>query len=319
MIYLVTGAGPVGATVAEQLAEAGETVRLATRSGRGPQHPRIERVRLDVNDPDALRAAADGVAAIFHCIHGTKYRADTWRAELPAAEQKVMDVAAEQGAVVVFPESLYSYGPVGTVMTEQTPSVAQRGKLGIRTELLAARRKHRAATVSVVASDFYGPKVLTAHAGDRLFPQVLAGRTISVIGSLDRPHSFTYVPDLAAAMIAAARDEALWNSVLHAPTIRALTQRELITAVAAAAQRPVPRLRVVPVWALRAAGVFLSDMAELGETGYMFNRPFVMSSELSEQRLAQAPTPLATGIQATLQWWRGSQAAAAPAVPDSDV
>src|SRR5699024_7493721 len=97
--YLVTGAGPVGATVAQQLAERGETVRLATRSGSGPEHERIHRIRLDVNETTALARAVEGVTAVFHAIHGSKYQAAAWRAELPGAERAVMDAAAAVGAV----------------------------------------------------------------------------------------------------------------------------------------------------------------------------------------------------------------------------
>ncbi len=47
-VHVVTGAGPVGSTVAQQLAGAGHQVRLLTRSGSGPDHPSIERRRVDV-------------------------------------------------------------------------------------------------------------------------------------------------------------------------------------------------------------------------------------------------------------------------------
>jgi len=63
-VHVVTGAGPVGSTVAQQLAEAGHAVRLLTRSGSGPVHPLIERRRVDVSQPDALAEAFDG--ALVH-------------------------------------------------------------------------------------------------------------------------------------------------------------------------------------------------------------------------------------------------------------
>ena len=85
-LHVVTGAGPVGATVALQLAGRGIPVRLLTRSGSGPDHELIERRRVDVSDREALAPHLEGVAAVHHCIHGSKYRASAWRAELPAAE-----------------------------------------------------------------------------------------------------------------------------------------------------------------------------------------------------------------------------------------
>ena len=61
-------------------------------------------------------------------------------------------------------------------------------------------------------------------------PPCWPARKCWVIGSADQPHSFTYVPDLAAAMIRAAQTPSLWNKVWHAPTGPAVTQRQLAAA-----------------------------------------------------------------------------------------
>ena len=310
-IHVVTGAGPVGSTVAQQLADAGEQVRLLTRSGSGPVHPLIDRRRADVSRPDALVAAFAGAAAVHHCIHGSAYDARVWRAELPQAERAVLDAAGRVGAVVVFPESLYSYGPVDGTIAEDRPRTATTGKLGVRTELLAQRDASSTPTVSVAASDFYGPLVRTAHAGERMVPTVLAGRTMRVVGSPDQPHSFTYVPDLAAAMIAAAARPELWDSFLHAPTAPPVTQRRLVELVAEAGGVPTPRISSVPVGVLSTAGLVSRSMREMAETGYMFAKPFVMDSSASEERLGLAPTTLADGVARTVAWWRAEQVAAA--------
>ncbi|MGF7122047.1 NAD-dependent epimerase/dehydratase family protein [Rhodococcus sp. BE178] len=309
-LQVVTGAGPVGWTVAEQLADAGYDVRVLTRSGSGPDHPRIERRKVDVSDPTALAAALDDATAVFHCIHGSAYDARAWERELPAAEQVVLDAAGRIGAVVVFPESLYSYGRPDGPMTEDGPRDATTGKLGVRTRLLAARAAHRTPTVSVVASDFFGPHVLTAHAGERMVPPVLKGKTIRVMGRADVAHSFTYVPDLAAAMITAAHDPDRWNTVLHAPTAPAVTQRQLVEAFAKAAQVPTPTVGTLPGWALRAVGTVHRPTRELAETLYQFEAPFVMDSRRSEEVLGRAPTPLDEAAAVTVRWWRQELATA---------
>lgn len=310
-LHVVTGAGPVGASIALQLADAGHPVRLLTRSGSGPEHPLVERRSVDVSQGDLLAEQFDGAAAVHHCIHGSAYTARAWRAELPAAEQAVLTAAGAAGAVVVFPESLYSYGPVDQPMTEDLPRTATRGKLGIRAELLRARAESMTPNVSVAASDFYGPLVRTAHAGERLVPALLAGKRVTMIGSLDQPHSFTYVPDLARAMITAAQTPTLWGQVLHAPTGPALTQRELAGALAHAADAPGPRLSALPAWVLKAAGLFSVDARELAETSYMFTRPFVLDSTHSEALLGRAPTPLDVAAKETVAWWRSQQPSSA--------
>ncbi len=303
-VAVVTGAGPVGWTVAEQLAQSGHRVRILTRSGSGPEHPLIERRKVDVAQQNQLSDAVDGASAVFHCIHGSSYRATTWERELPGAERNVLEAAGRAGAVVVFPESLYAYSRPSEPMTEAGPRNAAGGKRGVRTRLLEARAASSTPCVSVVASDFFGPHVLGAHAGERMVPRILAGKSVSVIGSADRPHSFTYVPDLAAAMIAAAGMETFPCGVLHAPTGPAVSQRQLIQAFAAAAGMPMPAVRAVPGWLLRAAGLLSVDARELVETLYQFQQPFVLDSGRSESLLGLNPTPLDEAAGATVRWWR---------------
>jgi len=305
-LEIVTGAGPVGSAVALQLAEQGINVRILTRSGSGPEHPLIDRRRVDVSDSEALRAVSEGATTIYHCIHAA-YNAADWERELPAAEKVVLDAAASIGAVVVFPESLYAYNS-DTLMTESDPRNATGGKRGVRTALLRAREASATPTVSVVASDFFGPRVRTAHAGERMVPKVMAGKKIRVIGSADQPHSFTYIPDLAAAMIAAAHNPELWNSVLHAPTGPALTQRKIAEAFARAAGASPAKVGVLPAWVLDAVGKINTDSRELAEMNYQFTKPFVMDSSASEVLLGLSPTPLDQAAEETVAWWRAEQA-----------
>lgn len=307
-LYVVTGAGPVGWTVAEQLARRGDQVRILTRSGNGPDHPLIERCRVDVSDAAALGTAMAGAAAVFHCIHGSSYTAAAWRRELPTAEGVILEAARRQGAVVVFPESLYSYSRPDAVMTEESERAADAGKRGVRTALLAARAASMTDTVSVVASDFYGPRVRTAHAGERMVPSILTGRSLQLIGSPDAPHSFTYVPDLAAAMIAAAGLLRRRDRVLHAPTLPALTQRALVGAFASAAGVGAPKITGTPGVLIRILGAVMPSLREIGEMAYQFDRPFIMSSTASEQVLGLSPTPLGTAAGETVRWWQAEPA-----------
>ena len=155
-----------------------------------------------------------------------------------------------------------------------------------------------------MAGDFFGPRVRTSHAGERIVPALLAGKRVMVIGSATQPHSFTYVPDLAAAMIRAAQTPALWNRVWHAPTGPAVTQRQLAEAFAAAGGMPTPKVGAIPGWLLRIMGLLAPGMREIAEMLYQFERPFVMDSRASEASLGLHPTPLPEAAAATVAWWR---------------
>lgn len=303
-LHIVTGAGPVGTTIAEQLAAAGNRVRVLTRSGSGPKHPLIELHRADASNPEQLSGQFDGATAVYHCIHGSEYSAKVWRAELPAAEQVVLDEAGKGGAVVVFPESLYSYLPTDGPIRETSIRTGSSGKGAVREELLRARDTHPTPTVSVVAADFLGPHVHASIAGDQMFTPILAGKRVTALGNIDLPHSFTYIPDLAAAMIRAAADKALHDTVLHAPTAPASTQRQLITAIADAAGAPKPKITAMPVWMMKLIGVANPLLRELAELGYQLERPFVLDSTDSERKLGLRPTPLDEAVATTAAWWK---------------
>ncbi|XAS63889.1 hypothetical protein ACOM2C_11350 [Pseudarthrobacter sp. So.54] len=75
-MFIVTG--PVGWAVVEQLAAAGQRVRVLTRSGIGPDEPLLEKKAVDVSGAAQLAGLLRGAQAVFHCAHGSQYRAKTW-------------------------------------------------------------------------------------------------------------------------------------------------------------------------------------------------------------------------------------------------
>ena len=314
--HVVIGAGQIGTTITEQLAQAGEEVRAITRSGSGLRHERVERVAADAGDRERLTPLLAGAEVVHHCLH-TAYTARAWRRDLPPAEAAVLAAAGRAGAVVVFPESLYAYTRTDAPMTEDGPRDARGGKRGVRTDLLAARAASPTPTVSVVASDVFGPHAtVNAHAGERMLSAVLGGKTLRVIGSPDRIHTFTYLPDLARAMIAAADRADLregGDAVLHAPSGPAVTQRQMAQAYAGAAGTTA-RVAAIPGWVLTLGSLVPGSVRELAEMRYQFEAPFVMGSTTSQRALGLTPTPLAEAARATVAWWRdraGARAGAA--------
>lgn len=167
------------------------------------------------------------------------------------------------------------------------------------------------ATVSVVASDFFGPLVENAHAGSRMLEAVFSGKRLFAIGHPGQPRSFTFVPDLAAAMIRASERPELWNRVLHAPSAAPTTQQALAAAYArAGGVKPSP-ISGMPGWLLRLLGIAAPGLGEMTEMVYQFDHPFIMDSRASQEVLGLDPTPLPAAAAATVDWWRHSRMALA--------
>lgn len=293
MKHLVVGAGQIGPHVARHLAESGQTVTVATRSGRGPADLAV--TSLDATDGTALQAALEDVDVLHLCLHASAYRDDVWRRELPSLERTVLEAAEATDTTVVFPESLYAFdasSPIGP-----SSRIAPRSPLGeVRRVLLEQRASSTATTVSVVAGDFIGPGVGQSHAGPRMWEPAIAGRTVRPVGRVDVVHPWTYLPDLAATMVAAAARPT--TPVVIAPAVHA-TQRELVQAFAAAGGVDVPRVSPVPMWVMRAAGALHRETRTIAQTGYLFTQPVRMDFTATRAELGIDATRLEVVAKAT--------------------
>ncbi len=292
MNTLVIGAGPIGTSVATHLSHQGHPVRIASRSGSGPDLPGVERIVLDARDPEALASALAGVSSLYLCLHASAYRADVWERELPPLEAIVLEVAARNDVTVVFPESLYAFDPRTTIT--ETSSHAPVHALGeIRVRLLEQRSASPARTISVAASDYVGPDTgPNAHGGDRMASPAAAGRAVRPVGAVDVVHPWTYLPDLAAAMVRAAELPPEPNRFLLAPSFHA-TQRELATAYAEAAGQADVRVRLVPSWLLRGVAAIHPGSRGVAGTLPMFERELRVDTSASDRLLGLTATPLA--------------------------
>ncbi|MFD4354120.1 NAD-dependent epimerase/dehydratase family protein [Nocardia sp. NPDC058518] len=307
--YLVIGSGPVGRAVTSILVEQGHTVTIATRSGSGPDLPGITLAAADASVREQIEPLARRAEAIFCAVHGSKYSARVWRAELPPIEAALLNIAADRSIPIVFPESMYAFGAPDGPMTETSPQTATSGKSLIRVELLRNREAHAAQTISVAASDFFGPHATTSHVGSLVVPKVLAGKSVLALGDVDQPHSFTYVPDLARAMVtAAAQAQTLTesNRFLFAPTGPPLTMAEMTARVADVAGVAKVTARAIPAWLVRAGGVLVPDMREMADVLHQWTQPYVVDSSRSEEELQLKPTPLDDALAVTVDWARNA-------------
>lgn len=307
--HLVVGAGPVGSATASILADGGHRVTVLTRSGSGPVHPNITRVKGDAADRTAVARHAQGTDAIYNCVNPPYHR---WATDWPPMAASMLAAAEACGAVLVTTANLYGYGPVDHPMTE-TDALAATGTKGrvrnaMWADALAAHEAGRVRVTEARASDFYGPMVLGALLGDRVAPNLLDGKRISLLGDLDAPHTVTYAPDVARTLVTLAVDERAWGRAWHVPSVPAPSVRQLVTRMAAVAGVPVPKLGTIPHWMMHGLGTFNAELRELRETYHQFAHPFVLDSSAATATFALEATPLDEGFAATIAWWRAQRA-----------
>jgi nucleoside-diphosphate-sugar epimerase len=299
------GFGPAGAATARLLATQGHTVRVVTRSGRSPE-PGIEHVALDAADSGRLTEAVRGADVIYGCAAPPYHR---WSTALPPLASALCTAAEATGAVLVMLGNLYGYGPVGTPLTEELPLAANGPKGRVRAEVWDQVRglheQGRVRAVEVRASDFFGPGVTDGgHLAARVVPRLLRGRGVATLGDPDTPHSWTYLPDVAGALVEVAGEERAWGRAWHVPTEPARSVREMVDLLAAeSGTGPVTVRRMSPAL-LGVASAFSPLIRELKEIRYQFDRPFVVDSSAYQASFALPATPLDQQVRETVQWWR---------------
>ncbi|MEU5871705.1 NAD-dependent epimerase/dehydratase family protein [Glycomyces sp. NPDC047369] len=305
--HVILGKGQIGSTVAGLLAERGERVRVLSRSG-GPSQPGIEHVKVDARDAAALTAATEGADVIYNCANPAGYH--QWADEWPPMFAAILAAAKAHGAGLVNTGNLYVYGPVTAPMTERTQlkSPGHKGQIRIRmwNDAMALHEAGDLRFTEARGSDYFGPGALAdAMLGERIVRPVVEGKGVSVLGDPDAPHSFTYIPDVARALIRLGGDDRAWGRPWHVPTAPAASQREMIQAMARLLGRGPVRIAKMPWWFLiHVVGLAAPAMKGMAETRHQWDAPYVMESQDFTDTFGDKATDTDTALAETLEWWR---------------
>jgi nucleoside-diphosphate-sugar epimerase len=314
-LHVVFGAGQVGRALTARLAGLGLAVRVLSRTRPSGLLDGVDWRPADATDPDAATAAAEGASVVYQCLNAPY---TDWPARFPPLQRGVLSAAERNDALLVSLENLYGYGPTaGKAMTEDLPlaatTVKGRTRAAMTQELLAAAEAGRVRIAIGRASDFFGAGITTGTTlGERVFANAIAGKRADFIGNPDLPHTYSYVPDIAAGLATLGTDERAVDGVWHLPGPETVTTRQLLELVAGDVGHPVG-VRTLPKLAVRALGLFNPMMRELVEMSYEFDESFVLDTTKYQSTFGNAATPLTTAITATVAWYRSRNGVAAPA------
>jgi nucleoside-diphosphate-sugar epimerase len=304
-LHVIFGTGQVGLALADRLAGLGLEVRAVSRHLPAALADGVDWRAADATNLDAAADAAKGASVVYQCLNAPYTQ---WPDLFPPLQRGVLAAAERAGALLVTLENVYAYGPTGgKPMTEDLPLAATtskgRTRAAMTAELLAAAADGRVRAAIGRASDFFGARVTESTLGARVFGNALAGKRADFIGHPDLPHTYSYVPDIAAGLATLGTDERAVGQVWHLPGPETVTTRALLDLVAAEVGHPVG-VRNVPPLVLRAMGVVSPLMRGLAEMAYEFEEPFVLGTTKFESAFGTATTPLAAAITDTIAWYR---------------
>lgn len=310
--HIVFGTGQVGHPLVETLVAAGHDVVAVNRTGEG-SFPGAQVVGGDATDPDFTARVSRGADAVYFCLNPMNY--ERWDEEFPPLQRGVLAGAAASGARLVVLDNLYAYGPAGgrplvETMPARPTSKKSATRAAMTEELLEAHRSGRVQVAIGRASDYFGPGATRSALGETVFGSALRGKSAQVMGDPDQPHSYSYTPDVAAALAVLGTADDATGEVWHLPVAETRTIRATIEAVYAAAGAR-PRVMAAGPWMLRGLGVFQPAMREYLHTLYQFTAPWVVDDSKFRAAFGDLATPLDDAIGTTLAWYRDRAAVAA--------
>lgn len=318
-LHVVLGAGQVGPLVVDRLLEKGARVRVVRRSSQAiAARPGVELVSADVRDPEAAANAMRGASVVYNC---TNPRYDQWPEVLPALARGILAGAARNGARLVVLDCLYMYGDTARMNEESELSPrSKKGALRVENQrtLLDAHERGDVRVAIARAADFFGPGVSDQSAfGKLFFTRVLRGRSALCLGNPDEVHTYSYVPDVAAGLVAIGEREDAFGKVWMLPAPPAETTRAVVARFARALGTDLSTTRI-PLFVLRTAGLFDSIIRETVEMTYQFRQPFVLDDARFRATFGWGATPWDEAIAASIAWGRvrygkgGAPASVAP-------
>jgi nucleoside-diphosphate-sugar epimerase len=299
-------AGVIGQSIASALSAAGQPYRVVGRSQGSLRKafghdPLAQIVTWNPDSPESVQAAASGIETLIYLV-GVNY----WQFELhPQLMQKTLDGAIAAGVKqIVLIGTVYPYGRAqSTPVREDHPRTPHTFKGRMRKaqeDLLmqaAAGGKIRATVLRL--PDFYGPGVEASLIHGAASAAVNGG-TADMVGPIDRPHEFVFVPDVGPVVLKLLNTSAAYGRIWNFAGAGITTQYELVREMERQVGRRI-KLRVAGKTMLRLIGLFKPLMRELVEMHYLQTDPVIMDDAALQQLIGPVrKTPYAEGVRQTL-------------------
>jgi nucleoside-diphosphate-sugar epimerase len=300
---LVGATGAIGKSVAAALRQQGRRYRVIGRSQSGLKKtfgddPLAEVATWDPEDEQTIRQALKGASAIVYMV-GVPYTDFHLH---PILMRRVLDAAiAEKVDHLLLIGTLYVFGrPQTERITEDHPREPHTFKGRKRKEqedmVLAAHATGKIKSTVLRLPDFYGPGVERSMLTD-MFVAAKQNRKAKMIGPVDRPHEFVFVPDVGPVVVRLLDTPAAFGRAWNLGGAGATTQLEL----ARMAFGGPPRYMAAGKMMLRLLGLFDPFLREFVEMHYLLTDPLIVDDSALQRLLGGlTKTPYSEGVRRSL-------------------
>jgi nucleoside-diphosphate-sugar epimerase len=280
-IALFGAAGAIGESVAAALRAQKIPYRVVGRSQASLEQAfgrdsLAEIVTWNPDDPTSVRNAARGIDTIVYLV-GVNY----WQFELhPQLMRKTLDGAIDEhvGRMLLI-GTVYPFGrPRSALVTEHHPRDPHTYKGRMRKEqedlLMDADAKGLIHGSVLRLPDFYGPGVEKSFMTSA-FQGAVNGKSAQMLGPVDRPHEFVFVPDVGPVVTRLIAERGAFGRTWNLAGAGAITPKDFVARIFAQAGKK-PKTIVAGKTLVRLMGLFNPLMRELVEMHYLLTDPVLM-------------------------------------------
>lgn len=303
-IALFGGSGTIGQALAPLFAH--QPFRVVGRSLNQLQsafaaYPGVDLAVWDQANPETALAALQGIQTLVYLV-GVPYT--DFRLH-PVLFDQVLTAAIKAGVQrCVLVGTVYPFGFAQTSsIREDHPRNPHTFKGQMRKQqedvLLAADAAGRIRGTILRLPDFYGPTTPRSYLSS-LFQAAAQRKTAQLIGPLDTPHEYVYIPDVAKILLRLIDEDGAYGHTWHLAGAGRITLAELIKLVESITGRHLRKF-VAGKHTLQLLGTFNPFLREVAEMHYLFNQPlFLDDSALSRLLGPLNKTPYPEGVRASL-------------------
>jgi len=294
--------GRLGHEVVKAFAGNGWLVHALTRKGDYHQTNNVVSSAVDAMDRASVIAAVDDSDVIFNGLNPNYTK---WKVHALPMAQNVLAAAEHSGALHLFPGNVYNYGSsIPRIANEKTPLIpdTRKGKIRVDMEALFEKSANegKSRTLILRAGDFFGGTG-TGSWFDITIVKKLEKGVFTYPGPLDCPHTWAYLPDLAAAFVGLANKEpelAPFETMQFEGHI--ITGEHMQQALETITGKPL-KYETLPWPIIRAIGLVYPMYREIAEVSYLWKKPHQLCGKKLMGHLSELQhTPLVDALTQAL-------------------
>lgn len=303
MHAILGSGGAVSPSLAEILKNHNIPVRLVSRSA--PASPFGESFAADLMDQKQVHSAIDGCEIAYLTV-GLPYKLSVWEQQWRPLMQNVVDACCATSTRLIFLDNIYMLGDNSIPhMNEDSPlnPSSKKGKVRADVDRIILKGIESGKLNAIIArsADFYGyaapnKSILL----DLVIRRMVKRRSPQWMYTVDKKHSFTYIPDIAQALYLMSGRSDAFNRIWNLPTAKPVTVRELIDITNRHLGTDM-KPQIMNEYFMSILRLFIPPLKEMKELKYQMVQDYWLDSTAFENFFNYKPTSYSEGIAQTIR------------------